>query len=131
TANPVLKIICSRLAKQERKHFAFYYQQAERRLNGDRFAQRLTKFALESLWKPVGMSVGGGEALAFVAGHLFADDEGKKALVDADQMIAALPGTSWFGMIAPSVENIVKRWEAKHGRAPIGPGLTKPTEAAA
>jgi hypothetical protein len=123
TANPVLKTICNRLAKQERKHFAFYYQQAERRLRGDIFAQKLCKFALSSLWKPVGTTVGGGEELAFVAAHLFADDAGRSALADADAMIAALPGASWFGMVSPSVAKIVANWQAAHGVVPPGPGL--------
>jgi hypothetical protein len=130
TANPVLKIICSRLAKQERKHFAFYYQQAGNRLEGSPFAQKLTKFALESFWKPVGMTVGGGEELAFVAAHLFADEEGKRTLAEADATIAALPGTGWFGMISPAVAKIVARWEAQHGRAPQGPGLAASRAAA-
>lgn len=130
TANPVLKTICGRLAKQERKHFAFYYQQAERRLKGDRGAQRLTKFALELLWKPVGMTVGGGDELAFVAGHLFADEEGKKTLLEADRTISELPGTEWFGMISPQVADIVRKWEAKHGRAALGPGLAAAERAA-
>jgi hypothetical protein len=109
TKNPVLKIICNRLARQERKHFAFYYSQAERRLKDDAFAQRLCRLILKAFWKPVGATVAGKEHLEFTAATLFADETGKQLLADADKTIADLPGAGWFGMITPAVARLVER----------------------
>ena len=40
TQNRPLALLLNRIAKQERKHFAFYYSQAERRLTNDRRARQ-------------------------------------------------------------------------------------------
>lgn len=124
TDNPVLKQICARLAKQERKHFAFYYQQAEKRLKDSPGAQRLTRIVLKALWKPVGATVAGKDHLAFTAATLFADEAGIKILREADAMIAELPGLAGFGMVTPAVASLVEKHVKRAGvlpsRAPAG-----------
>jgi rubrerythrin len=127
TSNPVLKILCNRLAKQERKHFAFYYSQAERRLKDDSFAQRLCRFILRTFWKPVGATVAGKEHLEFTAATLFADDNGKALLAEADKTIAELPGVAWFSMISPAVEKLVERELNRIARS--SPSRTRRSEA--
>src|SRR5262249_11100698 len=42
TRNPVLFELCQRIAKQERRHFAWYYNNAAERLKASRRAQALT-----------------------------------------------------------------------------------------
>jgi hypothetical protein len=111
TANPVLATLCQRLAKQERKHFSFYYHQAERRLAGDRAAQRLCRFALRNFWNIVGSGVGNDEALLYMTATLFGDDASRRPLAEAEATIAALPGMSWFAMIQPAVKNMAERYQ--------------------
>ena len=41
TQNPAVRVLCRRIAVQERKHFAFYYSQAEKRLPDSRPAPGL------------------------------------------------------------------------------------------
>jgi rubrerythrin len=103
TANPVLAALCARLAKQERKHFSFYYHQAQRRLQGDRLAQKICTFALKRFWDPVGAGVSDRGALALLAAALFGDERGRRAIIEADATIATLPGLSWFDMIERAV----------------------------
>ena len=50
--------------------------QAERRLQGDRRAQRLTRFALRRLWKPVGSDVMPATEVRFLVHHLFGSEGG-------------------------------------------------------
>ena len=50
TQNPVLATLCNRLARQERRHFSFYYHQAKKRLETDRVAQFLTHTAIKRFW---------------------------------------------------------------------------------
>jgi len=56
TKNPILAEIVRRLAKDERRHFSFYYNKA-RLLLRPRNAQRLTSYIIRHFWLPVGGGV--------------------------------------------------------------------------
>jgi rubrerythrin len=116
TANPVLKKLTSRMARQERRHMSFYWHQAKKRMEGDVWAQRLVKFALERFWTLVGSGVGGRQNLEFVAGHLFADEESRRPLVSADALIARLPGLEWFDFITRQTIERATAYERAHGK---------------
>lgn len=109
TANPILATLCRRLAKQERKHFSFYYHQARRRLADDRTAQRLCRFALRNFWDIVGSGVGDDGDLGYLTATLFGDEASRRSLAEAEETIATLPGMSWFAMIRPAVERLAER----------------------
>jgi hypothetical protein len=115
TANPVLKTLTSRMARQERRHMSFYWHQAKKRMTGDPWAQRLVRFAIKRFWTLVGSGVGGRHNLEYVAGHLFADDEARKPLVYADELIAQLPGLEWFDGITRQTIERAKAYEQQHG----------------
>lgn len=115
TANPVLKKLTSRMARQERRHMSFYWHQAKKRMDGDPMAQRLVRFAIKRFWTLVGSGVGGRENLEYVAGHLFSTEEARKPLVYADGLIAQLPGLEWFNGITTQTIERAKAYESKHG----------------
>lgn len=117
TANKPMATLLRRLAKQERKHYAFYYQQAEKRLTDDKWAQRLCKLALKKFWTPVGSGVGHMHNLRFVAAHLFNEPEDWQTLVDAEQTIQALPGMAWFNLLTTQVRVLIKEYHAEFGKA--------------
>jgi rubrerythrin len=54
--HPLLRELCLAITKDERRHYAFYANMAERYLQ-PRPAQVLTRFLLERWWQPVGMGV--------------------------------------------------------------------------
>src|SRR5262249_54470602 len=56
--SPLLTTILERIIKDERRHFAFYFNQARVRLRPVP-AQRLTSFLLRRFWTPVGVTVRG------------------------------------------------------------------------
>ncbi len=118
TENPVLQTLLARMNKQERKHFAFYYQQAEKRLKGDRIAQGICSFALKRFWDIVGSGVGDTSSLEELAANLFANPEAQKILADAQGTIAKLPGLEWFDMVVPKVGKLIAAYEKEHGPAP-------------
>jgi len=99
SGNPILAKVARRIAKDERRHFAFYYQQARRRLASP-LARRMATFSLRALWEPVGGSMAPREERDFVGAYLFGDDEGRARLQETDETIAKLPGMSWFGMVS-------------------------------
>ena len=113
TANPVLAALCQRLAKQERKHFSFYYHQAERRLRHDVIAQKLCRVALKLFWDIVGSGVGERRSLEYLAGNLFTDETNCRVLIDADETIARLPGLSSFAMVRPAVATLIRNHERR------------------
>lgn len=115
TANPVLAKLINRMARQERRHMAFYWHQAEKRMKDDPAARKLVNFAIRRFWTLVGSGVGGDENLAFTAAHLFADDTARAALVKAEENIRELPGLEWFDLLTKQSKAKADEWVARHG----------------
>ena len=93
----LLTTILERIIKDERRHFAFYFNQARARLRPVA-AQRLTSFLLRRFWTPVGVTVRGDESMRRVCAFMFPDDTGLSALGRLDLRIRALPGLEWFNL---------------------------------
>ncbi|HEX9234681.1 MAG TPA: ferritin-like domain-containing protein [Actinomycetota bacterium] len=92
TEHPVLRELLNRIVKDERRHFAFYRAQSRMRLAGSRQARRVTRWALEHLWAPVGTGVRPQVETDFVIAYLFGDKEGEAASDEVDATIGELPG---------------------------------------
>lgn len=91
--NRQLQKLCHLLAKDERRHYAFYYDQAEKRLlAGGPVVQKLAAQVLSRLWEPVGIGVGGASELHAVASYLFNCPRGRREVQSMDAAIRALPG---------------------------------------
>ena len=88
----VLIDLLSRIIKDERRHFAFYRAQARMRLARSPRARKMTRWAMEHLWAPVGTGVRPQEETDFVVAALFGDDEGLRVTRDMDAVISGLPG---------------------------------------
>jgi hypothetical protein len=93
----LLSRILKRIIKDERRHFAFYFAQARKRLY-EPAAQRLTSFLLRLFWEPVGSSVRGGEDARRICSVLFSGDAGLSRLTTIDSTISRLPGLEWFDL---------------------------------
>jgi len=90
--NPVLVEVLNRIIKDERRHFAFYRAQARRRLARSASARRVTRWAMERLWAPVGTGVRPQEETDFAVTYLFGDAEGLVAAKEMDATLGELPG---------------------------------------
>ncbi|HUA36715.1 MAG TPA: hypothetical protein VMA09_24130 [Candidatus Binataceae bacterium] len=95
--HPLLTTVLSRIIKDERRHFSFYFNQARIRLK-DRAAQLLTSFAVRRFWSPVGSPVRGDSDMRHVCRTLFSDARGPGRLALIDSTIARLPGFEWFDL---------------------------------
>jgi rubrerythrin len=105
TGNAVLRELCDRIAKQERRHFAWYFNSARERLARSQAARRLARFALWKFWSPVGAGVK-------------RETEGKRLLVllfgqeleaissRIDEKIGMLPGLAGFDRMRRYVGSI-------------------------
>ena len=90
--HPVLRDLLGRIIKDERRHFAFYFNSAKEWLLGNRFAQRIDRLVLDRAWVPVGQGVKTQEEVDALALYLFDDEVGVADLAKIDEKIGKLPG---------------------------------------
>ena len=103
TRNPILAEVVRRLAKDERRHFSFYYNKARLELQA-RNAQRLTNFVIRHFWLPVGGGVKPDSEVSWILSFILGDPEGTEIASRIDSTIAKLPGLGWFDCLTRSRE---------------------------
>jgi rubrerythrin len=102
--HPVLSGLIERITRQEGRHIDFYASEATHRLDGNPTAQRLTRFALRTMWGPVGSSVMPAAEVGPVVRHLFADDDGRAVAARIDRRIDRLPGLAGLELIGGNID---------------------------
>jgi len=100
--HPTLTALLHRIMKQEGRHIDFYASQASKRLEGDRGAQRITRWTLRRFWSPVGAGIHDADDVRWMANYLFGDTDGRKAASRIDRCIDRLPGLSGLGLVERS-----------------------------
>ena len=97
TQHPLLGKILNQIIKDERRHFAFYFNQAKARLR-PRTAQALTTVLIKYLWTPVGSPLRGEAATRRLQNYLYPNESARRRLFELDSTIARLPGLGWFNL---------------------------------
>ncbi|MBO0720606.1 MAG: acyl-ACP desaturase [Blastocatellia bacterium] len=92
TRNPLLSVLCERIAKQERRHFAWYFNNAREQLSESRSARILARKLLELNWVPVGAGVKSPAEVKRLFAVLFPAELGAKLVREVDEKISSLPG---------------------------------------
>ena len=92
TEHPQLVRLLQAIIKDERRHFAFYRAQARLRLARSASTRRMTRWAMEHLWAPVGTGVRPQSETDHVAMYLFADADGLDSVRSMQDTMSALPG---------------------------------------
>jgi hypothetical protein len=100
TANPVLRELAGRIAKQERRHFAWYFKGAREQLARSRAAQHVTRFVFQRFWNPVGSGVKTGDEVYRLVDAVFPGHVIDETMGDIQSRISTLPGMA--GVDAPS-----------------------------
>jgi rubrerythrin len=108
TQNPVLAELLRRLAKDERRHFSFYYNKAKLELQA-RAAQRLTTFIIQHFWLPVGGGVKPDAEVNWILNYILRGSDGEKVARRIDETIAKLPGLGWFDRLSLSRAESLRR----------------------
>lgn len=108
TRHPILAELLRRLAKDERRHFSFYYNKA-RTLLAHPHAQKLTTFILKKFWLPVGAGIKPDEEVTFISRFVLGDAPGKVVAQRIDSTIAKLPGLGWFDRLSLTREAALTR----------------------
>ena len=95
TEHPILAELLRQLAKDERRHFSFYYNKARIHL-AHPHAQKLTAYILKKFWLPVGAGLKPDEEVSFISRFVLGDGPGASVAARIDATIAKLPGLVWF-----------------------------------
>jgi rubrerythrin len=110
TNNPVLEEMFKRIAKQERRHFAYYFNQARDRLAADVGAQKFCRFIADQFYSPVGSGVKTDAEVAHFIASLFPNDRIIEVMSYIERRMAQLPGmagldacTRWAAKIQPTL----------------------------
>jgi len=108
TPNPVLAEMFRRIAKQERRHFAYYYGQARERLVDNKRNQRFCRYIVQKFYAPVGSGVKDDEQAAALVAGLFPGKRIYEVMGYIERRMAQLPGmegldacTRWAAKIQP------------------------------
>jgi rubrerythrin len=108
TDNPVLAEMFRRIAKQERRHFAYYFGQARERLLDNPGNQRFCRFIAKHFYAPVGSGVKTEAESAEIVARLFPNDRIIEVMSYIERRMAQLPGmagldacTRWAAKIQP------------------------------
>jgi hypothetical protein len=109
TKHPVLRELLGRIMKDERRHFAFYFKEAQRRLE-EKPARRLTSTLLRRFFEPVGADIRDLDSVDKVALLLFDDAAGLDVIARCDEKIGQLPGLEDFHVFS----RVVERTRARH-----------------
>jgi hypothetical protein len=112
TRNPILAEIVQRLAKDERRHFSFYYNKAKLELRAGN-AQRLTNFVIRHFWLPVGGGVKPDSEVSWILSFILGDPEGEQIARRIDATIARLPGLEWFDCLSRSRDEALEEMAIK------------------
>ncbi len=112
--HPVLTALLDRIARDESRHFFFYYRQADLRLRRPAVA-RIARLLVDRFWAPVGSGVQPGSELRFMAGYLFADAQGRAAARKADETIRKLPGFTTVRLLEDWLDRFANGgWNGNH-----------------
>ena len=110
--HPVLADLLSRIIKDERRHFAFYYNSAKEWLSDNEAAQRFDRWMLDRVWVPVGKGVKKQEEVDALALYLFDDEQGEEELLGIDEKIGKLPGLGGIKLMSKALYEARER--ARH-----------------
>jgi hypothetical protein len=109
SGHPVLQDLLRRIIKDERRHFAFYYNSAKEWLAGNVKAQRVDRWMLDHVWVPVGKGVKSQEEVDALALYLFDDEQGEEDLLELDAKIGRLPGLGGIKLMSKALNDARER----------------------
>jgi hypothetical protein len=121
--HPVLSELLGRIMRQEGRHAAFYASWARDGLEGDRRAQRVTRWFLTHEWAVVGTGDVPQVETSFTSAYLFGSGDGAELVDRIEDRIDALPGLAGLGLVRKGIAEANAHLITEEGRvpAPAGP----------
>lgn len=100
TEHPVLRELLGRIIKDERRHFAFYYNQADMRLAKSPRQQRITRWLMDRIWRPVGSGEFPLPDVVASGAYVFGSKEGRETVSELEATIGQLPGMAGWNRLS-------------------------------
>jgi hypothetical protein len=104
--HPVLGELLKRIMRQEGRHIDFYAAHAMDALEGSSRAQKVVRFTLGKVWRPVGASVMPRPEVDHMTRYLFGDEDGQVAAERVDRQVDRLPGQSGLHLLRRTVRSL-------------------------
>jgi hypothetical protein len=117
--HPVLTDLLGRIMRQEGRHAAYYASYARDLLEGDRRAQRVTKWFLEHEWAIVGSGDVPKIETSFAAAYLFGAGDGAQLVDKVEERIDALPGLAGLNLVRTAIAEATAHVRAEEGSVPV------------
>jgi hypothetical protein len=117
--HPVLTELLGRIMRQEGRHAAYYASYARDLLEGDRRAQRVTKWFLEHEWAIVGSGDVPKIETSFAAAYLFGSGDGAQLVDKVEERIDALPGLAGLNLVRNAIAEATEHVRAEEGWVPV------------
>lgn len=106
TQNPVLAEMFRRIAKQERRHFAYYFNQARERLENNPQNQKFVRYIVNKFYAPVGGGVKTDAEAAGLVAKLFPGERIYEVMQYIERRMAQLPGMTGLTACSDWAEKI-------------------------
>jgi hypothetical protein len=90
--HPVLRDLLARIQKDERRHFAFYYNSAKEWMTDNPRAQKVARIGMGLFWQVVGQGLKNQEEVDAISLYLFNDEAGLADVEMIDEKMGRLPG---------------------------------------
>ncbi len=104
TKNPALQTLCDRIARQERRHFAWYFNHARELLEQSRGARILARRLLEFNWVPVGAGIKRPDEVRRLFSTIFPRASARELVREIDAKMGTLPGLEGIRLMEPYFE---------------------------
>ncbi|MDX2032921.1 MAG: hypothetical protein SF339_19750 [Blastocatellia bacterium] len=101
TRNPALKTLCDRIARQERRHFAWYFNHARELLEQSLGARILARRLLEFNWVPVGAGIKRPDEVKRLFSTIFPTHSARALVREIDAKMGTLPGLEGIRLMEP------------------------------
>ena len=107
--HPVLRELLARIQKDERRHFAFYYNSAKEWLTGNPRAQKVARVGMNLFWQVVGQGLKTQEEVDAISLHLLNDEAGLADVEMIDRKMGRLPGLEGIRLMTKAREGARRR----------------------
>jgi hypothetical protein len=107
--HPVLKDLLGRIQKDERRHFAFYYNSAKDWMTDNPRAQKVGRIGMNLFWQVVGQGLKNQEEVDAISLHLFNDEAGLRDVEMIDEKMGRLPGLEGIRLMTRAREDARRR----------------------
>ena len=107
--HPVLQDLLARIQKDERRHFAFYYNSAKEWMTDNPRAQKVGRIGMRLFWQVVGQGLKSQEEVDAISLYLFNDEAGLADVESIDEKMGRLPGMAGIRLMTRAREDARRR----------------------